>query len=247
MNETIAEFDADTKESLLKSTKDLFFAAKQLHEWVRDNQLNVEMKSTLASLIESHFVDVSKLTGYESHLAKEHERRFVDIRNANGRIHELEKMLGSAKPIDGLKEQLRGLYDIIRDWWNEEGFHHISELQFTEGGHVKLQFNFMLDFFSSMSDKPDSERKSRAEHVEGLRERGFDIRNVDGEKLKVIDNAINRSLLSEMLTARFPSIKIIEYKNHCAYKNTELFILRHVEAYIYDLKDIPAGSEAIEP
>jgi len=120
-------FDDNKKVVLLKSLKDLTYASSQLNEWVKNDVLSIEMATTLPSLIESHFVDIAKQLNYESHLTKEKEARHVEIRKANETIRELKEKLGSQKPIDGLAEQLKYLYETVREWWNKEGFNHISE------------------------------------------------------------------------------------------------------------------------
>lgn len=245
-DDKFVELSADDKECVLKSTKDLFFAAKQLHEWIHDGQLKVDMKDVLTSLIESHFVDVSKLLDYESHLAKEHEQRYIDIRKANGRIRELEQMLADSKPIDGLGEQMRKLYETVRDWWNKDGFHHVGEFKYWAYGQANMEFCFMLDYSYSHSRTPASDRLNKEQYIERLKKQGYEIQDIKGDGLKVIDTPNNRGLLTELLKQRFPSLKIHKFNNWSAGRNDDIFVLRNIEASIYDLKDIPVGSESIE-
>lgn len=246
-NESILELSPDDKEILLKSSNDLFFAAQELHKRMSGGKLTLDMKDTLASLIESHFIEIAKILDYTSHLTLEHEQRFVDIRNANGRIRELEVMLADSKPIDGLKEQLQRLYETVREWWNKDGFHHVGEFEFGSYGSAKMEFNFMLDHSSMFSNTPASDRVSKAQYLEKLLAQGYDIRNIKGDGLSVIDCENNRQLLSSLLKQRFPSIKISRFNNWCVGEEDDIFALRSIEAYIYDLKDIPLRSEPIEP
>ncbi|MCP1133360.1 hypothetical protein NKT34_08665 [Paenibacillus polysaccharolyticus] len=137
--------NADEKAVAIKTLKDMFFAVKQLHDWIGEDNLTQEMAGILPSLIEGHFTDISKQLNYESLLTKKKEERHRRIREANGRIRELERQLGESKPIDGLKEQLHFLASTVSNWWSEHGFHHVSDEIFTEYGHYKARFCFMLD------------------------------------------------------------------------------------------------------
>lgn len=240
-NETVVILIPDEKELLLKSASDLFFAAQELHKRVSGDKLTEDMKDILASLIESHFIGVAKILNYTSHLTLEHEQRFVEIRNANGRIHELERMLADSKPIDGLKEQLQKLYETVRDWWNNDGFHHVGEFEFGSYGVAKMEFNFMLDRSSMFSSTPASDRLTKVQYLEKLHAQGYDIRNIQGDGLSVIDCENNRQLLTSLLKQRFPSIKIHKFNNWSVGKDNDLFALRSIEAYIYDLQDIPVN------
>ncbi|MNW31890.1 hypothetical protein D3C74_88180 [compost metagenome] len=92
---------------------------KRLHDWVGGDESTKEIIVILSRLIESQL--------YSSKLTKEREERHQGIWGANARIHELGKLLGEQRPVDRLSEQPERLDKIISDWWDEHGFHHISE------------------------------------------------------------------------------------------------------------------------
>nr|WP_245916860.1 hypothetical protein [Bacillus fungorum] len=74
-----------------------------------------------------------------------------------------------------------------------------------------------------------------------MRNIGFEFAEFEkgrSEKLDLIDNHQNRSLLIKMLTERFPSLEVHSFSNHSSYSNKEIFIIRHIDASIYDLADI---------
>lgn len=241
MEENIVVFNDDQKAILLKALKDINFANGQLYEWVSKGVLTEEMSKTLPSLIENYFSEAAKVLNYESHLLAEKEKRYEDIRKANQIIRELKEKLGSSKPVDGLQEQLKHLSEIVREWWDKEGFNHVSEMQFYPYGGLKLDFCFMLDHYSSFSKTPETDKRNKKDHVQNLREIGFEFADFEkdrSEKLYLIDNPNNRSLLTQFLTERFPSIEIHSWENRSSYAKKDIFIIRHINASIYDLSDI---------
>ncbi|PFT46233.1 hypothetical protein [Bacillus cereus] len=241
MEEKKFELNEEQKSVLLKALKDIHFANAQLREWVRKDSLSVEMSKTLPALIESYFSEASEVLDYESYLLEEKEKRYVEIKKANQTIHELQIKLGSEKPIDGLKEQLKFLSEIVRDWWNIEGFNHVNEIKYYPYGEMRVEFCFMLEHYRIYSKTPLADKRSRAEHIQYLRDQGFEFADFEkgrSEKLNLIDNHQNRTLLLEMLTERFPSIEVHSFSNHSSYSNKEVFIIRHIDASICNLADI---------
>ncbi|WP_028592426.1 hypothetical protein [Paenibacillus massiliensis] len=243
-NEAKVVLNPDQKAVVLKTTKDLFFAAKQLHDWISEDNLTQEMAGILPNLIEGHFTDISKQLNYESVLTKEKEERHQRLRDANGRIRELESQLGESKPINGLKEQLQFLASTVSNWWNQYGFHHVSDEIFTEYGHYKAHFCFMLDHLYTFSDTPETDKRDRKQRIQELTEEGWDIVYEEGGRSpKLVENDNNRSRLVRLIKSRFPSAKIVRTRNWCT-DNENVFIYRDIEVYIYDLHEIPQQIKA---
>ncbi|MGG3871644.1 hypothetical protein [Brevibacillus laterosporus] len=243
MEENKMVFNEDQKAVLLKALKDIHFANGQLHEWVSKGELSEEMSKTLPSLIESYFSEAAKILNYESHLLEEKEKRYQEIRKANQTIHELKEKLGSSKQVDGLAEQLKYLSRKVNDWWDKEGFNHVSKEKFYPYGGLSAEFCFMLEsrHFRSTSQTPISDERNDKEHIQHLKDMGFEFADFEkgrSEKLSLIDNPKNRSLLTKMLKDRFPSIKIHSWDNRSSYSDPDIFTIRHIEATIYDLVDI---------
>ncbi|MEF7566029.1 hypothetical protein V4V35_23850 [Bacillus infantis] len=241
MSEEKLVLNEDQKAVLLKALKDIHFANGQLHEWVKKDDLTVEMSKSLPSLIESYFSEAAKILDYESHLLEEKKKRYVEIRNANQKIRELEEKIGSSKPVDGLKEQLKHMSDVVHRWWGTEGFNHVSEERFSTYGALRLQFHFMLDHYRMLSETPVTDARNQKEHIQFLRDKGFEFADFEkgrSEKLDLIDNPKNRSLLSAMLKERFPSLEIHSWSNMSSYSDLDVFVIRYVDASIYDLADI---------
>lgn len=241
MHEKNFELNEDQKAVLLKASKDIHFANAQLHELVSNNSLSVEMAKTLPSLIESYFSEAAKVLNYASHLLEEKEKRYVEIREANKTIRELQAKLGSSKPIDGLKEQLTHLSEVVSGWWNTEGFNHVHDTKYYPYGGMRVEFSFMLEHYRCFSETPVTDKRSQTEHIQRLRDMGFEFADFEkgrSEKLDLIDNHKNRSLLIKMLTERFPSLEVHSFSNRSSYSSKEIFIIRHIDASIYDLTDI---------
>jgi hypothetical protein len=243
MDENKVVFNEDQKAVLLKALKDIQFANAQLYEWANKGELTEEMSKTLPSLIESYFSEAAKVLNYESHLLDEKEKRYQDIRKANQTIHELREKLGSSKPVDGLAEQLKYLSRKVHEWWDKEGFNHVSEEKFHPYGGLQAQFCFMLDtrHFRSTSKTPVSDERNDKEHIQHLRDMGFEFADFEkgrSEKLHLIDNQHNRSFLTKMFRDRFPSIEIYSWDNKSSYADQDIFVIWHVDAIIRDLKDI---------
>lgn len=241
MDDKKLELNEDQKSVLLKVLKDIHFANAQLREWVSKDLLSIEMSKTLPSLIESYFSEAAKVLNYESYLLEEKEKRYAEIKKANQKIHELQGKLGSDKPVDGLKEQLKHLSEVVSEWWNTEGFNHVHDTNYYPYGGMRVKLSFMLEHCRSFSKTPVTDKRSREEHIQYLREMGFEFADFEkgrSEKLDLIDNHQNRSLLIKMLTERFPSLEVHSFSNHSSYSKKEIFIIKHIDASIYNLSDI---------
>lgn len=241
MTENKVVLNEDQKVVLLKALKDIHFATSQLHEWVKKDSLSEEMSKSLPSLIESYFSEAASVLNYESHLLEEKEKRHKDIRRANQTIRELEEKLGSTRGVDGLKEQLKHLSDKVSQWWDEEGFNHVSEQRFTPYGGLRMEFCFMLEHFTTYSKTPVSDKITQEEHIQSLRDMGFEFADFEksrSEKLDLILNEKNCTLLTHLLQERFPSLEIHGWGNRRSYSKPEVFTIKHVDATIYDLGDI---------
>lgn len=233
----LVALNEDDKAIALKGLEDLYFLAKQMHEWLSTDKLTEEAKGMCISLSESYISDVAKATNYESDLAKERERRSADLRNANLRIRELKQQMAEMKPIDGLKEQLHSLTNTIKDWWRELGFNYISEMTFTDYGGLNVKFAFSLTRRSRMfSRKPVSDKKEAVDKIQQLCDKGFVLMK-EGNELQLADNDTNKKLLINLLEERFPSIQIERIETSFGKDNQESYI-ESVKAYIGELHEI---------
>lgn len=233
----LVALNEDDKAIALKGLEDLYFSAKQMHEWLSKDKLTEEAKGLFISLSESYISDVAKATNYESDLAKERERRSADLRNANLRIRELKQQMAEMKPIDGLKEQLHSLTNTIKDWWRELGFNYISEMTFTDYGGLNVKFAFNLNRCSRIfSRKPVSDKKEAVDKIQQLCDKGF-VLIKEGNELQLADNDENKKLLINLLEERFPSIQI-ERIEASFERDNQVSYIESVKAYIGELHEI---------
>ncbi|MED0951681.1 hypothetical protein P4T70_26835 [Bacillus mobilis] len=225
----LVALNEDDKAIALKGLEDLYFSAKQMHEWLSKDKLTEEAKGLFISLSESYISDVAKATNYESDLAKERERRSADLRNANLRIRELKQQMAEMKPIDGLKEQLHSLTNTIKDWWRELGFNYISEMTFTDYGGLNVKFAFSLN-------RRSRRKKEAVDKIQQLRDKGFVLMK-EGNELQLADNDMNKKLLINLLEERFPSIQIERIEAFFE-RDNQLSYIESVKAYIGELHEI---------
>jgi hypothetical protein len=237
---TNISFTPDQKTVLIKSLSDLLFATKQLHDWVRDDNLREDMAGALPSLIETNFIKIAKSLNYESYLIKEQEERHKAMRKANQMIRSLETKLASATPIDGLKELVYQLKWKMYTWWKNELLCHLSDFVFTESGNAKMTLKFLIDIHeSSFSKNPVTEKQEKGEKLRELIELGLQIEREDKHSHYhyLVDTTNNRSLIEKMLLTQFPSGKVYEYRSIV---HEGVFMIQEAEFYIYEPMDIDA-------
>jgi hypothetical protein len=227
----------DDKAVSMKELSDLFFAAKQMHDWIKEDALTEEMKDTLFSLIESHTAHAAKTLGYDSNAAREIDKRFTDIRKANQTIHELEKKLADNSPVSGLKELLYAMHSALYKWWGLQGFNLVTDDEFGGYGY-KGRFCLSLHHISFMSRKPVTDKLEKKNRLEQMIEEGYELVEEDKE-YTLLDTPVNRAKITAIVKSKFPSMDIFKWNNWCLHKK-EGFQLRDFEAYIRDLSDLKA-------
>lgn len=229
----------DEKAVSIKALKDIRFAAATLEEWIKGGVAEQGQADTIMSLLESYHGELVKPLKYDSHLAKEREERYADIRRANQEIHRLKEQIGSSKPIDGLADQLRYLHDTVSQWWREHGFNHVSDEQFGPYSY-RARFCFQLDTLSLYDgDNPVTGKKRREDRIKKFEEHGFVfIYDKHGEHPKLAGTNKNLELLTELITDRFPSAGIHNVQFWLDRDNGNPYF-RDIEVFIRDYADIP--------
>ncbi|QHW35795.1 hypothetical protein GZH47_33420 (plasmid) [Paenibacillus rhizovicinus] len=243
----IVTMTADQEALANKSLKDIYGSVGHLHQLLKEGKLTYEMRNTLMSLIESYVSELGEPLEYAGTLKAEQEKRYKDIRRANGEIHRLREQLGSSKPIDGLDEQLGVLHDTVRDWWNNHGFCYVSEDSFTQYGY-KVKFGFMLSSMErrSFTKTPVSDEQDHRNRLQELKDAGFEIyMDDDGRDPQLIDNDNNRQLLEQLIKSRFPSAQITSIQSWKANRR-DCFVVRYMDVTIRDYQDVPAAESESE-
>lgn len=242
--EKVISFSADQREVVDRRSKDIFFAIKQLNDWVQDGTLTEEMRDTLPNLAKSHLDAIGKMIGYTG----EETDRLKDMTKQmnqylHDRIKELESMVNKQNSILTVKQQLKSIEDALRRWWDDKGFHYISDISFTGNGCLEVKFGFMLDNLSlGFSSTPHSDKEALKNKKQNLKDQGYVFARSKHEKEKdLIDCDSNRKLLIELVHSVFPTAKITSFRNHLYMEKGEdenNFIIRDFEVYIYDFEEI---------
>lgn len=235
--------DADTKEYTLENLKKVYSALSHLYGQIKGDRVERSLVNAVLGLSESIISDIGKRLDYNGTLQKEMEKRYGEIRKANLRIRELEEMVGSSKPIDGLKEQVKYLCENVEKFWQEQGFgRYIREFQITKYGGIDLKLSFGFDTMSSLfhDEKPVSRKEELAERIKSVQERGFELvrpKNESHYEMKDCDS--NKAKLVEIIMNRFPSAKITKFqiRNHGGC-DTELFVISEIEVYIRNMHEL---------
>ncbi|ADO59744.1 hypothetical protein PPSC2_26460 (plasmid) [Paenibacillus polymyxa SC2] len=237
---------ADQKEVLLKDLNSLIQAAHQMVNSVQQNTLDLDEAHQITALMEFNHIDIAKMVGYESYVTKKREEHYPENREVNKRNHELEQK-ASLKPLDGLKEQLNQLSGVVSEWWKTDGFHCVNDFRFYSSGCAGMTFCFMLKYRYSTRKLPMAERFNKKVYVDKIKNDGYEIEDIEGYGLEVLDTPNNRSLLRSLLISRFPSIRINSFRNQVVGKNDDTYILTGIDATIFDLTDIPQYKQGTNP
>lgn len=229
----------DAKAVSFKSLKDIRFAAATLEEWIKGGKAEQGQADTILSLLESYHSELAKTLNYESHLTKEREERYADIRRANLEIRHLKEQIGSSKPTDGLAEQLRYLHDTVSDWWRNHGFNYVADEQFGPNSY-RARFCFQLESLSLYDeDRPITGRQKRKDRIKQFEEQGFEfIYDSRGEHPKLAGTNKNLELLTKLITSRFPSAALHNVQFWLDRENKSPYF-RDMEVYIRNYADIP--------
>lgn len=240
MDEKIISLDIDAKEVCLSAIKDISSQLGFMYELIQEDRLSEEMRDTLSGLFEYRMSDIAKKTGYDGLSAKVIEEKHKALREANSKIYELKRKLGSEDLTDKIKEQIEYLTGLVDKWWDIEGFNYIREMHFRKYGSLEIELGFSFnDFTSRYSDKPVTAKEKHKSWIEELKERGFNIVSRKGDGSMLLDCENNRQMLISMIKNRFPSVEILKLENYnVARQNEELFQIRGLTILIKDIRDI---------
>jgi hypothetical protein len=232
--DVLVTLNADDKAVCLKSLRDLFYATKQIYDWIKEDTLTVEMKETLLNLVEHHTADTAKVLGYDSESEKKIKERYAEIRQANQRIHELKRKLAENTPTDGLPELLYSLRMAVNDWWHKQGFNLVTDENF---GIFGFKGRFCLDIrsLSFMTRKPVTEKQNKKNRLEQMIAEGYEF-EIEDRDYVLLDTPGNRERITALLKSKFPSLDISKWGNWCLHKK-EGFQLRDCECYIRNLSE----------
>lgn len=228
----------DQQAVTLKTLKDIQHAMATLAGQVQrhNGTLNAELAQNVLCVTEYSLADLSKLLGIASQTAQDIEKRHAALRQANQRIHELERQLGAAQAPDMTQASLKNLAERVEAWWRQEGFGHISSVHFDKYGcEIDFCCSLFGDFYVVDSPTPVSDKERYRLWLAHLAERGFVLTDEDGDDA-LQDCDQNREVLTALFAHRLPSARLRSVENHA--RRGKDFVLRGVKVYVRQLADI---------
>ncbi len=232
----------DEQAVALRELREEVSAMAYLADLVKKGEpLDLELAYNILSLKESRLSQLAKLLGIELDSAAARDARYADIRAANLKVRELEKLLGQGASAAQTQAHLSVLGDKLNYWWDVHGFGHVSKMNFTRYGALELELSCMLfgTRVLTHSTAPVTEKQTYEQWVQSLTERGFELATVEGERdPSVIDCDSNRALLRALVAEHLPSAQVVSTSNH--YDRSGVCTLRDLHVYVHKLSDVDA-------
>lgn len=232
---------ADQQAVAAKKIRDINGAIGTILSLLKEEKpVDAELATNCVKVAEFNLADLCKALGVETFSAAEREKRYADLRAANIKIRDLEAQLGATLSPQATQHAIKNTADRLNMWWQTEGFGYVHELGFGAYGVCHGEFSCSLRGSSFLfdSDTPVTDRKTKAEWLASLRERGFKLAQ-DGRDWVLVDCDSNRQALLDLVSTRIPSAKVFRFANFSR-DNEKGFALRHAEIYIYELAEIMA-------
>jgi len=202
-NHDIVELNADSKLKSLEAIDKMLMSLSLLKHCINEDSLEVQTVSSTLSVSEYSFKNISSALGYDSIVAKKLEERHSEIREANRKIHVLEKELEN-KAFENItstevKDYIESVEDKIRKWWKTFGFCYVKEVK-VNGSRIIANFGFstISDYLEDMENlatekiAKESWKESKIEDWDINTSNGFEVLNTDrnNKQLKDLFNMI---------------------------------------------------------
>lgn len=212
------------KDELAKKVDKAIFALGYLKELRQKDKLEKGFCATMCTNIESYTRDLLNALDYDSQLERDTQERVQKIRAVNLENRELRKQLGEKVSSEDVRECLKNIEKTIREWWREEGFGHISSIEFHEY-YIMVKLSGMISGSLGEDGAIDKLRKKGYEVVSESRSDGW---------MGSSDKNIN--LLQRELKRRFPSAIMEGVK--CYFQKDGTGKIRSATFYIKDYDDV---------
>lgn len=219
--------------------RDLQFAVGTVDQQLkRAGSVEDELARNVLRVSEHTLAELGTLLGIPTQTKAEIEERSALLRAANLRVRALEAQLGAQQQPSDVKLGLKTLDERLHAWWNLEGFGHISKLQFgAHGCEIALSCHLFGNFSLTRSATPVSDKSRRAQWLDSLRERGFELGGDEDRELVLVDNDNNRAAIASLVRSRMPSARVQSFENSCI-GNTGRLALREIHLWVRDFSDI---------
>lgn len=246
-SEILIQLSADQRVVLSEKLGKAQLLCKHVSERITHKTLSEGLAATALNLLEYTTADLSKATGVPCQTAAEVEQRFAELRQANTRIHELERQIGRAAAHGDIKQGVTVLSRQLADWWKLRGFGHVAEFSIGQWGGARVMFSgHLYPPGGTFSETPVTDQQNEATWLADLQARGFELFFEGRHDRFVVDSPASRAAL-HLLIAEIPSAEILGIQA-CRNKKMGGFVLCDIEVLIHEPGDImalctPAGRE----
>lgn len=199
--------------------------------------LDAGLARNVMYVCEHYMKELGALLGVETDSARDIAQRHALLREANMKVHELEKKLGAGQAPSDVQAGVKHLVECVEKWWRYEGFGHTSESEFGKyGATFGLSCHLFGHFRLIDSATPLSDKEAKAKWYDYLTERGFVLAKNRGE-MAVVDCDQTREALRKFIVERIPSARIQSFENQ---GGSEFMMLRKVKIHVQDVAQLAA-------
>lgn len=195
---------------------------------------------------ESRLAQLGTITGVETDSAAERDRRYVEIRKANMRVHELERQLGGAVTAEQTKQSVAYLISKLNRWWRHEGLGLVREAALDTWGGLTVTFSCSLFGATRLTDSnsPVTDKSDRVAWLKSLEARGFVLAAGHGNIGHLAACEASRDALVRLVKDTLPSAQFQNIKTTIGAK--QIAVVSEARVYIHNLEDVEALQDAEE-
>lgn len=198
-NHDIVSLNDDSKLKSLEAIDKMLMSLSLLKSCIEGDSLEMQTISSTLSISEYSFKNISSALGYDSIIAKKMEERYSEIREANRKIHALEKELEN-KSFENItsvevKDYIESIENKIRKWWKTFGFCYVKGVK-VNGSRIIVNFGFstISDYLEEI-ENPATEKRARESWRES-KIKDWDISTSDG--FEVLNTDRNNKQLKDL-------------------------------------------------
>lgn len=236
---TTTALTADQQAVAIKNLTEAMFACQTILERLTKSAEIPEVAVSAFAVAEFRLADAAQTLCIETQGTAQMAERYAGIRKANARVRELEELLGQGASAPQTQAALKVLAKRLNEWWDLHGFGHISELHFTDYGHLEVKFSCMLfGAFRLLDSKtPVSDKQRKTEWLQSLRVRGYDVAELeDGHDMELLDTEASRKVLRDLFRKHLPSSRVTSFGNRGS--SDDVMVMTDVTVFIRELVDV---------